>query len=110
MMMDFVKTSYSVEVKDVNVSNLGLSKELAEELEMELGKKERLLREQIRFLEALGDVEVSYHRDEIFLEVIGEQAERISMKIDNVICSYNNAVANLPEAYKALSELELMLA
>lgn len=110
MNYDFVQTKYSVEIKDSDISNLKLTKQWQDELEMALGKKERLLREQIRFYESLGDIEVSYEGDLINIEVISENAAKIALKIDTLICQYNTALNDLPRAYQGLTELELMLA
>lgn len=108
-MLDYVKTNYSVEIKEVEVTNLGLTKELVSNLETDLFKKERLLREQLRFLEALGDIQVYEEKSNIFIDIISENAERVSIKVDNLISSYTNAMNKLPKAYKALAELEVML-
>jgi uncharacterized protein YpiB (UPF0302 family) len=107
---DFVVTNYSVEVSDFSPNTLGLSKEWVEELELELGKRERKLRDAIKFLQDMGDIDVSYEGDLILIEIISENAEKVSLKVDNLIRNYNGSVEGLPNAYKALAELEAMLA
>lgn len=109
-MSNYVLRKYQVEIINVDLAKLGLSEEWSDELVIELDKKELKLREALRFLQDMGDLDVSYENTKIYIEIISENAENVSLKVDNLITSYNNSVSSLPSAYQKLAELEAMLA
>jgi hypothetical protein len=106
--LNFLKKEYLIEVIEVDTSDLSL--DLAEGLEEEAANKERLMREQLSFLESMGDIILSYERNAILVEIVSEYAEKISNKVHHVATSYANSVARLLNACKCLMELEEMLA
>lgn len=108
LQMSLFKVVYPIEIIKVDTSDLSL--DLAEELQEETDTKERLMREQLTFLEGMGDIILSYEKNAILVEFVSENAEKITSKVHHVGNSYVSSVVRLLEAYNGLMELEEMLA
>lgn len=108
LQMSLFKVVYPIKIIRVDTSDLSL--DLAEELQEETDIKERLMREQLTFLEGMGDIILSYEKHAILVDFVSENADKISSKVHHVGNSYVNSVVRLIEAYKGLMELEEMLA
>lgn len=108
LQLNFLKNVYHIEIREADTSELSL--DIAEKLEEEVANKERLMREQLSFLESMGDIILSYECNTILVEIVGEYADKTSNKVNHVATSYENSIVKLLEAYKCLMELEEMLA